>query len=390
MTEALEEEIVLKLLHTADWHLGRRFPRIASEELERKLTRARADALGSIFGLADRHEVHAVLCAGDLFDEPNPLPEWWRPLVDQLRKRSSNQRPVVLLPGNHDPLLPDSVWAGGSAFRAELPPWVHVVDRTPFELELEGGAVLYAVPCCSRAGSGDPTASIPAREPGDERVRVGLVHGSTFDMPGCELDFPIARDAALERGLDYLALGDTHGFRFVPPDRRVPPTVYPGAPEPTAYDERDAGNVAVVRIDRRRNVRVEAERVARWTWEELTVRSMTELRQLRQRGDLDDRVLRLHLELTVSAPEHAEAERILADLQGTSARHARVGVLELDRGGFKLEVGSIEQHLKDLPEELRETARRLREQASNSAGKDAQVAERALVHLYQVSRRASA
>lgn len=63
----------------------------------------------------------------------------------------------------------------------------------------------------------------------------------------------------MERGLDYLAIGDTHGFRYVPPDRLKPPTIYPGAPEPTAFDETEPGHVAVVFVNRSRDARVHKE-----------------------------------------------------------------------------------------------------------------------------------
>ena len=93
--------------------------------------------------------------------------------------------------------------------------------------------------------------------------------------------------------IDYLAIGDTHGFRFVPADRLHPPTIYPGTPEPTAFDERDPGSVAVVFVSRQRYATVKAERVARWTWEEKEIRTVDELRALARRSDLGDRVLRL-------------------------------------------------------------------------------------------------
>jgi DNA repair exonuclease SbcCD nuclease subunit len=398
MIPAPEDEIVLKLLHTADWHLGRRFPsfvkaaRAAGEEgteLEKKLTRARVEVLERIFGLAERHSVHAVLCAGDLFDDPNPLPEWWEPVLDQLNRRRWTDRPVFLLPGNHDPLLPDSIWAPGSKFRAALPAWVHVVDRTPFEFDLGNNAILYAVPCTSAAGQNDPTEQIPKRERGDERIRIGMVHGSTFDLKDVQTYFPISRDAAIERGLDYLAIGDTHGFRFVPPDRREPPTVYPGTPEPTAFDEKDPGNVALVFVNRRRKAQVDAERVASWTWESLRVTSMVELQKLRARTDLSRRVLRLQVEMTVPAPQFDEAERILQDLEGSHARHGLVGVLQLDKSGLVLETSTIDAYCEDLPEVFQDAIRRLRAEAEAPDQRQAEVARLALFNLYRLTRKAS-
>jgi DNA repair exonuclease SbcCD nuclease subunit len=383
MTEGGEDDIVLKLLHTADWHLGRRFRRFP-EPQARKLSVARLDVLDRIFLAAERSAVDAVLCAGDLFDEPSPDPEWWEQVAVRLAKRKWQGRPVFLLPGNHDPLLPDSVWANDK-FRKLLPEWVHIVDRADFEFALPNNAVLYAVPCVSRAGQRDPTESIPARAPGDNRIRIGMVHGSTFDVNDWQTNFPIAVDAVLSRGLDYLAMGDTHGFRFVPPDRKHPPTVYPGTPEPTAFDEKGPGSVAVVFFDRRRLATVRSERVARWTWEEAWVRSVSDMRALARRTDLIDRVLRLRVEMRVPAREYEEMENLFEDLEGTSARHGTVGVLDLDRQGLELETADVESYCNDLPEVLRSTMRRLKALADDPVQRP--VAQRALYHLYRVSRK---
>jgi DNA repair exonuclease SbcCD nuclease subunit len=384
MTAAGEDDIMLRLLHTADWHLGRLF-RSFPDEGALKLSRARLEVLDRILLAADRYAVDAVLCAGDLFDEPNPAKEWWEQAAARLKKHSSGKRPIFLLPGNHDPLTADSVWAQGHKFRSLLPEWVHVVDRENFEYTFANGAVLYAVPCTSMAGQRDPTDSIPNRAAGDERIRIGMVHGSTFDAKDWQTNFPINSDAVLTRGLDYLAIGDTHGFRFIPANREHPPTIYPGAPEATAFDEKEPGNVAVVFINRQRVATVRQERVARWTWEEQNVTAMSDLRALVRRPDLDDRVLRLRINMKVSAPEYDEAELLLDELQGTAARHARVGVLELDRQGLELETATVDQYCADLPEVLRSVVTRLKVAAEDPAYR--QVAERALFHLYRSSKR---
>lgn len=379
-----EDDIVLKLLHTADWHLGRRF-RAFSEAASLTLSRARLEAVDRLLHEADRQQVHAVLCAGDLFDEPQPPREWVDGLLDLLRARRADGRPVFLLPGNHDPVQPDSVWLD-PRFRQALPPFVTVIER-PSEHALVNDARLYAVPCTSRAGQSDPTKEIPLRAPGDERVRVGLVHGSTFDAVDAQLNFPISKDAAVERGLDYLAIGDTHGFRYVPPERQQPPTIYPGAPEPTAFDEREPGFVAVVFVTRQRRALVNQAKVGRWEWEERTVTSLAELKQLAARSDLKSRVLRLHVDLSLSAPELEEAERLLEALAGSDARHGLVGVLDLVRRRVELDVSSVEAWTTGLPSVLQAAARSLREQAREPSARE--TAHRALFHLYRTTRKAS-
>src|ERR1700685_1088911 len=81
-------DVVLRILHTADWHLGRRFPSFP-EEAQKKLSRARMDVIATIFDLARRNMVSAVLCAGDLFDDPTPASDFWEGLAATLRDRST-------------------------------------------------------------------------------------------------------------------------------------------------------------------------------------------------------------------------------------------------------------------------------------------------------------
>jgi DNA repair exonuclease SbcCD nuclease subunit len=226
--------------------------------------------------------------------------------------------------------------------------------------------------------------ALPARESGDASIRIGLVHGSTFDIPDAQTNFPIDEDAALKRGFDYLAIGDTHGFRFVPPDRETPPTIYPGAPEATAFDERDPGYVAVVFITRQRRARVHKERVARWTWEEVTVHSFAELQALRDRRDLASRVLRLRLDMSLAPDDFDRAERLLNELEGNMAAHGLVGVLDLQRAGLTLDTTDLESALHGLPDVLKAAARRLKQE--EAAAHDPEVPRRALRRLFKLAR----
>ena len=47
-------DVVLRILHTADWHLGRRFPSFP-EEAQKKLSRARMEVITKILDLGRRN-----------------------------------------------------------------------------------------------------------------------------------------------------------------------------------------------------------------------------------------------------------------------------------------------------------------------------------------------
>jgi len=288
------------------------------------------DVVATILDVARRNTVNAILCVGDIFDDPDPAPDFWEGLARTFQGRGVSHPSVFLIPGNHDPLTPESVWAQGHPFRTRLPAWVHVVDRDDFTYEIAPNVVLYARPCRSKAGENDLAMALPAREPGDDRLRIGCVHGSTFDVSGYQTNFPIRLDAGVQRGLDYLAIGDTHSFRDVTQALTVP-TVYPGAPEPTTFDDAGAGRVAIVALFRRGlRPRVDPESVAFWRWIDVRCRDMNELRNLLATPDLDRCVVRLHLDMTVSLSEESEVERILRELRGTEATHGRIGILVED------------------------------------------------------------
>ncbi len=86
----------MKILHTSDWHLGKRlddFPRIMEQQA----------VLQEICEIADREKVDAVIVAGDLFDTFNPPIEAVDLLYKTLKRLTSHgRRPVIAIAGNHD------------------------------------------------------------------------------------------------------------------------------------------------------------------------------------------------------------------------------------------------------------------------------------------------
>lgn len=86
----------MKLLHTADWHVGKTI-RGASRTDEHQTV------LEEIAGIADAEEVGLVIMAGDLFDSAAPSPEAERVAYRALLRLSDGgRRPVVVVSGNHD------------------------------------------------------------------------------------------------------------------------------------------------------------------------------------------------------------------------------------------------------------------------------------------------
>lgn len=86
----------MKILHTADWHLGKRldsFSRLEEQVLVMK----------EIMEIAEKQQVDLVIIAGDLFDNFNPSTEAVELFYKTLKQLSNNgKRPIIAISGNHD------------------------------------------------------------------------------------------------------------------------------------------------------------------------------------------------------------------------------------------------------------------------------------------------
>ena len=86
----------MKILHTADWHLGKKLDRFSRIEEQRAVMR-------EIVQIADTQKVDVVIIAGDLFDNFTPNTDAIELFYKTVKQLSlGGRRPVVAISGNHD------------------------------------------------------------------------------------------------------------------------------------------------------------------------------------------------------------------------------------------------------------------------------------------------
>jgi DNA repair exonuclease SbcCD nuclease subunit len=265
----------MKILHTADWQLGRPYARIADADKRAKARAARFDALETLVTIAQDHAVSLVVVAGDVFDAPT---------VDKAtvsracRALGAFGVPVVLLPGNHDHGAPGSVWHQ-RFFATEceaLAPNVTVALTS--EPLLLGGAALFPCPLLRRSEALDTTASLrdgsalnqaPLGAP-----RIILAHGATQTFGSVTADDEDATASNFidlarlpEHDYDYAALGDWHGTKQV-----APKAWYAGTHEPDRFPRGDAyetGQALVVEVARHKAPVVQRVKSGQLQWHAL-------------------------------------------------------------------------------------------------------------------------
>lgn len=363
--------MAVKLLHTADWQIGMRAAQLGAAAARARA--ARLETARRIAELAGEESVDVVVLAGDTFENHSVALSDVEAVAGIL---ASCPCPVLVLPGNHDPVTAGGVW--------DLPAWSGAdnvrVARLPAPAELES-CVLFPCPVSSRWGAGDPTGWIPTGQYRD-RIRIGVAHGAVAGLPGEPQSLTVPADAPELRGLDYLALGDWHSARLYSGADGAVRMAYSGTPEPTSFAEDASGHVLIVEIEAPGAVpRIRQQRVARLKWirEKLEVLEPGALARFRERLAAcagDETVAEVLLTGTLYPEEQAELEA----LRQLSGKFLSLRISE--------NLGQV-LRLEDLPMgPLRDAAQRLERMADG--GEQAEEARVALRTLLTLARGAGA
>ena len=250
---------MIRFLHTADWQIGTQFGQFEPDEAAH-LAQARFDTVRRIADEATARKVDAVLVAGDVFDLQTVSDTVIRRLFAALQAFAG---PWIMLPGNHDAALVESVWTRAQRLNC-VPPNVRIVLEPGVVLLDACRCALLCAPLTQRITYDDTTGFFDNAETPPGYHRVGLAHGSVSGIlqEGIDSSNPISPTRAASARLDYLALGDWHGHLRV--DDR---TWYAGTHEQDRFRANDPGFVLDVSLSEpgARAV-VEAVRVGQYQW----------------------------------------------------------------------------------------------------------------------------
>jgi exonuclease SbcD len=298
---------MLRLLHTADVHLGARHTDLG-ERATAQRERQFAAFQRTVQAALDR-DVHLFLIVGDLFDSNTQPRRTVERVAAELRRLAVAGIRTVVLPGTHDVFDRASVYRSHDlAALAGLPPGSDlVVVLTPDRPDVVYPAldvVVYGRCFATKRAPHSPLQGLEAGTDARARWKVGMVHGSVA-IPGSTDgdDVVITPDEIAGSGLDYLALGHWHSLSTGRSGRTQ--YAYAGAPEPVAVDQDRAGRALAVTFEGegdQRQVSIEEIAVGRTRFERLVF----DVGELAGQGDLVDRVRR-----------HADADLVLdVELRG--------------------------------------------------------------------------
>ena len=226
----------MRLLHFSDLHLDSPFT-WAGPELGRQRRLALRTALQNITALAAEQKVDALVCAGDLYEHDRFTPDTVRFVADTL---NTVEVPVLLAPGNHDWLGPESLYA-----TAGFADHVHVFDQTHLTpVELADGFTVWGAAHRAPANTDGFLDGFMVDRSG---VNIGLFHGSeqgsmAWQEGGKIPHAPFKARQVTDAGLDHALVGHFHR------PRHESEYTYPGNPDPLVFGETEARGAVLVTI----------------------------------------------------------------------------------------------------------------------------------------------
>ena len=292
---------MLRLLHTADVHLGARHADLgdqASAQRERQFA-----AFSATVDLALAERVDVVLIAGDLFDSNTQPRRSVERVAAELGRLVQATIRTVVIPGTHDVFDRASIYRAhdlkalsGSTPGDDL---VTVLGPDLPEVHLRAcDAIVHATVFATKRAPHSPLRNLAVR--GDDRAtwHIGMVHGA-IAIPGRTDgdEIVITKEEIAATGLDYLALGHWHSTQQGKAGSVS--YAYAGAPEAVALDQDRAGKVLLVTLD-------EVDGEARVSLEERTV-GRTRFEKL----ELDAAVIRSQPDLIGKLSARADPDLVL-------------------------------------------------------------------------------
>ncbi|HEX6867511.1 MAG TPA: DNA repair exonuclease [Candidatus Limnocylindrales bacterium] len=269
---------MLRIIHTADVHLGARHDDLgeqAAAQRERQFA-----AFKAAVDLALLEKVDLFLVAGDLFDSNVQPRRSVERVAAELKRLTDARIRSVIIPGTHD------CYDRASIYRAyDLPAMagahpdegmVTVLDPDHPSVHLPTiDAVVHGQVFGTKRAPHSPLREIAAAVTAEPAAtwHIGMVHGSVAIAGKTDADeVVITTEEIAASGLDYLALGHWHSAKLGKAGSVA--YAYSGAPEPVALDQDRAGKVLLVTLDERsggRAVSVEERQVGRTRFDRLEV-----------------------------------------------------------------------------------------------------------------------
>lgn len=366
----------MKFIHTADWQIGKQFAYIKGD-IAAFLREARFDVIETLASLANQHKADAILVAGDVFDANEVSDTTIRKTLNAMQDYKG---PWILLPGNHDPALAQSVWTRMKDIPEKTDNIILALKPEPISIADDKLLILPA-PLKLRHEYRDLTEWYDSFQAPCSAFKVGLAHGSIEGIlpESAEIHNMISFKRTITADLDYLALGDWHGQLKVSAK-----AWYAGTPEQDRFHDNQPGKALLVTLNKNENEpKVESLDTGKYQWHRIRF-DLYEAQDIEGLNDyfttyqsIGNKVISLTLNGNLSLEDHQSLDQRLDSWK------AKCAMLEIDHTNLKL--SPSEQDLQDFQSAgfLSNTLKKLMTIRENESHEQQPYADRAIQMLWQ-------
>lgn len=323
----------MKLVLFADLHLDTPF-RWAPPQVARRRRQALRDTLDAIVELAADVKADALCCGGDLYEHERVEPDTGAVIREAFARLVP--MPVLIAPGNHDWLGPQSIYA-----RTKWTPNVHIFTEDRLQpYELTSGLTLWGAAHRRPAGTAGFLDGFEVDKTRDA-IHLALFHGSLrsglpFEADDKQPHAPFDAEQIPAAGFHHALVGHFH----TPADGEW--HTYPGNPDPLTFGETGERGAVVLEVEEGGVVSQTRHTVARTEVSDLIVdvTGCVSRQEVRNRTDAALEDVSGIVRVTLQGEVEPDVDMNLADLEGV-APHLAALVPRLGRITVAYDLDSI-------------------------------------------------
>lgn len=214
----------IRFIQTGDWHLGQTWPSLPAETAQKMKTK-QADLYQALLTACCDNQVDFVLCTGDMFDQVRPSRKWLTPFINMVEDLDI---PVIIAPGNHDPICPGTSWLGETW---PINAYIFSREKTVFEFpQLDTVIIGLAFEHQTAIKPGYFSGFTPD---GDSVFQLVVTHGDIVDHKSPFRALPL--DVIRNSNADFFAVG--HNHQLIIEENYEVPYATAGAPLGRSFSE---------------------------------------------------------------------------------------------------------------------------------------------------------
>lgn len=311
----------VRIVHTADNHLGKRFKGRYTAATQERLVNERFEALQRVVLTANQRQSHFLVVAGDLFDSINlPLKDI-KQAISILKDFDGED--VLVLPGNHDffEAGTNTLWKKFADLASDNVTILN--DCRPVEYTVgEQKIVFYPCPCTSKHSAINAIGWITSEKIDPMALNIGIAHGN---VEGKGLDTadkyfnmtPVELKAAR---MDCWLLGHIHAPYPEKASLTNPGFLFPATHTPDGFDNKREGFCWYLEFTENKKLKMEQITTGKLKFFEWNreINSIDDLEKLGREIDVmnhQNSLMKLILTGRVSENDFKKVNEVIANIQ---------------------------------------------------------------------------